>query len=302
MIKTRGDIVYTSGEFAGMFRVSKKLLRHYNEIGLLSPTKIDSSNGYAYYDNNQCEKMRLILYLRSLHLPLNQIGKFICTHKDDRLDEIYRHLVFIRSEQRALNRIESELISLKERISYGKEVLEFMDNKTDFSIRVFHLENPIYIVGRGVRIKHGSPEHMPSINSLISGYFGDDVPSMIPNRNLPIMRFGICAEFTPETGEFTYMMGDQIRQPVADDLLPETTRSYVIPSGEYACITFSAPDIGALTGAKLGEGYDRLFGWLSESEWENSMMGVAYEVYDDERFEVPSWPEMDIWTPVKRKE
>ena len=294
--------MYTSGEFAGKFRVSKKLLRHYNEIGLLSPSKIDSSNGYAYYDKSQCKKMRLILYLRSLHLPLNQIGIFICAHEDDKLNEIYRHLLFIRSEQRVLNRIESELLSLKERISVGKEVLEFMDNKIDFSIRVFTLENPIYIVGRSIRIKHGSPEHEPSMKSLISGYFGDDVPSIIPNRNLPIMRFGICAEFVPETGEFTYMMGDQVGQPVADDLLPETTRSYIIPSGEYACITFSAPDIGVLTESKLFEGYDRLFGWLSESEWESSMVGVAYEVYEDERFEVPSWPEMDIWTPVKRKE
>lgn len=116
------------------------------------------------------------------------------------------------------------------------------------------------------------------------------------------MRFGICAEFVHETGEFTYMMGDQTRQPVAEFLLLKTTRSYIIPSGEYACITFSEPDIGTLTESKLGEGYDKLFGWLSESEWENSMIVVAYEVYEDERFEVPSWPEMDIWTPVKRKE
>ena len=294
--------MYTSGEFAGMFRVSKKLLRHYNEIGLLTPSKIDSSNGYAYYDKSQCEKMRLILYLRSLHFPLTQIGKFISATKDDKLDDIYQHLLFIRSEQRVFNRIESELKLLKERILVGKDVLEFMDNKTEFLIRVFTLENPIYIVGRSIRIKHGSPEHEPGIKSLISGYFGDDVPSIIPNRSFPLMRFGICAEFEPETGEFTYMMGDQIGQPGANYLLPETTRSYIIPSGEYACITFSAPDIGTLTESKIGEGYDRLFGWLRESEWESSTEGVAYEVYDDERFEVPSWPEMDIWTPVKRKE
>jgi DNA-binding transcriptional MerR regulator len=294
--------VYTSGEFAGMFRVSKKLLRHYNEIGLLVPSKIDPTNGYAYYDQNQCDKMRLILYLRSLQLPLSQIDKFINANEEERLDELNRHLLFMRSEKRVLNRIESELLSLKERISIGKEVFEFTQNKTEFSVRVFYLEKPIYIVGRSIRVKHGSPEHFPSIESLISDFFADDVPAMIPERNLPVMRFGICAEFTPETGEFTYMMGDQTKQLISDASLPERTRNFIIPSGYYACVTFSAPDMGELTGAKLSEGYNRLFGWLGESEWENSEMGVAYEVYEDERFEVPSWPEMDIWTPVKRKE
>ena len=49
--------MYTSGQFAGMFRVSKKLLRHYNDIGLLTPSEVNETNGYYYYDQISCEKM-----------------------------------------------------------------------------------------------------------------------------------------------------------------------------------------------------------------------------------------------------
>lgn len=294
--------MYTSGQFSGMFRVSKKLLRHYKEIGLLIPSEVDSSNGYLYYDKNLCEKMKKILYLRSLHISLNDIKAILELPEKDWLKKIHDQLVSIRAEQRMLERIETELVSLKKRISNEKELFDFMERKTEFNIRIFSLYTPIYVIGRAARIVHGSPEHMPTIQSLISDFYGDDVPSMIPNRKEPAMRFGICAEFIPQTREFTYMMGDQTFSQIENMKLPDSTRSYVIPSGDYLCVTFSAPDTETITSSALGEGYDKLFGWLGSSdEWESSSLGVAYEVYDNERFEVPSYPEMEIWTPIKPK-
>lgn len=294
--------MYTSGQFSGMFRVSKKLLRHYKEIGLLIPTEVDSTNGYFYYDKNLCERMKKILYLRSLHISLSDIKLILELPEKDWLIKTHEHLTSIRAEQRMLERIETELVSLEKRISNGKELFKFMERKTELNIRIFNLDTPIHVIGRAARIIHGSPEHMPTIQSLVSDFYGDDVSSMIPNRKEPIMRFGICAEFSPQTGEFTYMMGDQTLLQTDNVELPASTRSYIIPSGDYLCVTFSAPDIETITSSTLWEGYDKLFGWLEKSdEWENSAFGVAYEVYDNERFEVPSYPEMEIWTPIKRK-
>ncbi len=294
--------MYTSGQFAGMFRVSKKLLRHYQEIGLLLPTEIDANNGYAYYNQDLCNRMKKILYLRSLHIPLSIIKQLVELSEDDWSEKVHQQLVDIRREQRSLERIEKEIISLEERLANKRDIFEKIEFETKFNISVFHLENPIYVIGRAARIVHGSPEHQPTIESLISNFYGDDVPSMIPNRREPGKRFGICAELNIETAEFTYMMGDQTLSNIDDVEIPKTTRSYVIPAGDYACVTFSASDTETLTTKTLGRGYDELFGWLGSSkEWENSVMGVAYEIYDDERFETPSWPEMDIWTPVKKK-
>ncbi len=294
--------MYTAGQFAGIFRVSKKTLRHYHDIGLLVPERVESSNGYSYYDQSQVDKMKKILYLRALHMPLYNIKYLLETSDVDWSNKIHDQLIRIRSEQRSLNRIETELISIEDKLKMGKDLFSFIEQKAEFNIRVFYLEKPIYIIGRAARIVHGSPEHWPMVESIISDYFGDDVPSIIPNRKVPTMRFGICAEFTPETREFTYMMGDQVEKQVENDYLPTSTRSYEIPSGHYACITLSALNTEALTGPVLEEGYGKLFEWLGKTEdWVSPTGGaIAYEVYDDERFEVPSWPEMNIWTPVKK--
>ena len=297
--------MYTSGKFAGMFRVSKKLLRHYHDIGLLIPSAIDSANGYSYYDEISVKKMRSILYLRSLRIPLNEVKLLLEMPEKGWFDTIHGHLSHMRSEQRVVNRVEKELVSLEKKIINGKGVFDVAQKKTELLIRVFYLENPIFVTGRAVRVLYGSPEHNgpeSKLSALVSDYFSDDVPSMIPDRKEPVMRFGICAEFAPATGEFTYMMGDQTLRQIKDEQLPATTRNYLIPAGHYACVTFSAPDIDSIIAKMLGEGFDQLFRWLGASdEWESSVHGVAYEVYDDERFEVPSWPEMDIWTPVKKK-
>ncbi len=85
-------------------------------------------------------------------------------------------------------------------------------------------------------------------------------------------------------------------------MLPDTLRGYEIPAGDYAFVTFSAPDVERVTCEALMPGYDELYSWINNSdEWETIDAFVAYEVYDDNRFEVASWPEMDIWAQVKRK-
>ena len=74
--------MYTSGQFSGMFRVSKKLLRHYHDIELLIPSEVDSSNGYFYYDQCALEKMKQIIYLRLLRMPLSDI-KYLLGNSGD---------------------------------------------------------------------------------------------------------------------------------------------------------------------------------------------------------------------------
>ena len=294
--------MYTTGQFAGMFRVSKKLLRHYGELGLLVPSKIDSSNGYGSYDERACERMRHILYLRALRVPLADIGKLLDAQCSDWRALIRAHLYETRAELRSLARVEAELAALERRLTTGREIFQDMDKKTEFSIRILRLDEPIHVVGRAARVKPGTPEHMPTIDSLISGFFGDDVPASIPRRKTPGLRFGICAKWDEAAREFTYMMGDQTLDRLSDGELPPATRRYEIAAGDYACVTFAGPDNPSVTGPLLGEGYKRLFDWLKASdEWESAVQGAAYEVYEDERFEVPSWPEMDIITPVRRK-
>jgi predicted transcriptional regulator YdeE len=246
--------------------------------------------------------MRRILYLRALRVPLADIGKLLDAGRANWRTRIRAHLYETRAELRSLARVEAELAALERRLETGKEIFEGMEKKTEFTIGIMRLDEPIHVVGRAARVKPGTPEHMPTIERLISGFFGDDVPASIPRRKTPALRFGVCAEWDEATRTFTYMMGDQTLDCLSDEELPQATRRFEIEAGDYASITFAGPDNPAVTGPLLGEGYKRLFDWLKASDqWESAVRGAAYEVYEDERFEVPSWPEMDIITPVRRK-
>ena len=42
------------GEFSKLSRVSDRMLRHYDEIGLLKPAEIDRFTDYRYYREDKC--------------------------------------------------------------------------------------------------------------------------------------------------------------------------------------------------------------------------------------------------------
>ncbi|HEU4408831.1 MAG TPA: MerR family transcriptional regulator [Polyangiaceae bacterium] len=57
------------GRFARACRLSIKALRHYDELGLLRPARVDAS-GYRYYARSQAREAIAISLLRSLDVPL----------------------------------------------------------------------------------------------------------------------------------------------------------------------------------------------------------------------------------------
>ena len=63
----------TSGEFALASRLSRKALRLYDELGLLSPRQVDPATGFRLYATAQLEQARLVAWLRRLGMPLARI-------------------------------------------------------------------------------------------------------------------------------------------------------------------------------------------------------------------------------------
>ena len=65
------------GEFAEMNRVTTKMLRHYDEIGLLQPSRVDPETGYRIYDESQSAYLNWIIILKNLDFPLSQIRRML---------------------------------------------------------------------------------------------------------------------------------------------------------------------------------------------------------------------------------
>jgi DNA-binding transcriptional MerR regulator/catechol 2,3-dioxygenase-like lactoylglutathione lyase family enzyme len=61
------------GEFSVKTGLSIPALRHYDEVDLLRPARVDPGTGYRRYRPEQAAKAKLICALRSVDLPIDQI-------------------------------------------------------------------------------------------------------------------------------------------------------------------------------------------------------------------------------------
>jgi DNA-binding transcriptional MerR regulator len=55
--------MFAIGEFARHGRVSVRMLRHYDAIGLLEPVRVDPATGYRFYDASQLSRLNRIVVL-----------------------------------------------------------------------------------------------------------------------------------------------------------------------------------------------------------------------------------------------
>jgi DNA-binding transcriptional MerR regulator len=67
----------TTGEFSRRSQLSIKALRLYDRLGLLRPAAVDGRNGYRGYDESQLFTARLIVLLRSLDMPLQEVAQVV---------------------------------------------------------------------------------------------------------------------------------------------------------------------------------------------------------------------------------
>jgi DNA-binding transcriptional MerR regulator len=108
--------VFKIGEFSRIARVSARLLRFYDELGLLKPGVVDATTGYRFYTSAQLQRLNRILVLKDLGLSLEQIGGVI----DDAAtaDQLRAMLLVRRSDaERALAEEAARLKLIESRIA-----------------------------------------------------------------------------------------------------------------------------------------------------------------------------------------
>jgi DNA-binding transcriptional MerR regulator len=69
--------MFRIGEFSQIARVSGRLLRYYDSIGLLRPVRTDPQTGYRYYSAAQLGELNRILALKELGLTLDQVRRML---------------------------------------------------------------------------------------------------------------------------------------------------------------------------------------------------------------------------------
>lgn len=88
--------MFRIGEFSLIAQVSGRLLRYYDEIGLLSPEYTDPQTGYRYYSARQLPRLNRILVLKELGVGLDQIARLL---DQDTSSEAIRGMLLLRKAQ-----------------------------------------------------------------------------------------------------------------------------------------------------------------------------------------------------------
>jgi DNA-binding transcriptional MerR regulator len=89
----------TIGEFSRMTHLSVKALRHYQDMGVLSPAAVDPFSGYRSYDAAQVPAAQVIRRLRDLGMPLDSIRTVLAASDiETRNREIAVHLTRMEQE------------------------------------------------------------------------------------------------------------------------------------------------------------------------------------------------------------
>jgi DNA-binding transcriptional MerR regulator len=69
--------VFKIGDFSKLGQVSVRMLRHYDQLGLLKPGQVDRWTGYRYYTLEQLARLNRIVALNGLGLTLQQIADLL---------------------------------------------------------------------------------------------------------------------------------------------------------------------------------------------------------------------------------
>jgi DNA-binding transcriptional MerR regulator len=107
--------MFKIGEFSRLSRVSVRMLRYYDQLGLLKPSQTDRLTSYRYYSADQLPRLNRILALQDLGFTLQQIGGLL--DEDLPVEELRGMLKLKRAEvEQGIQAEQARLARLEARI------------------------------------------------------------------------------------------------------------------------------------------------------------------------------------------
>ena len=111
-------------EIARLAGTTSRTLRHYDDVGLLRPSRI-AHNGYRHYDESALVRLQRILLLRELGLGLPQIAEVLnpTVARQSEESALETHLALLREEQNRLARQIASVESTIDALRGGEELM-----------------------------------------------------------------------------------------------------------------------------------------------------------------------------------
>lgn len=269
------------GEFARLGQVSPRMLRHYDEIDLLKPERVDPRSGYRSYSVHQLGRLHRIVALRDMGFALDQIGEVLAENLPN---EQLRGMLRLRraqieqtvgEEQERLRRVEAHLRALE-----GNDTVDVQDI-------VIKQTQPI----RVAQAAAGGLTHAD-----IGPAFGRLLPAVIAHLESVGAKPGIsvaCYEDdggTAPEGEIVLNAGFDIGdQDVTDS---DTVRVVDLPVVEVAAAVHRGCDDGIMPA------WETLVRWIEDSGYR--LVGDCRELYHEWHDEDPTRNVLELQQPIAR--
>jgi len=113
--------MYSIGDLARLGGVTRRMLRHYDELGVLVPDEVDADTGYRRYGPAQLADLFRVLALKDLGFALTDVGRIVRSELGP--SELRGMLLLRRTE------IESELDEATTRLGRVEQQIERLERQ-----------------------------------------------------------------------------------------------------------------------------------------------------------------------------
>jgi DNA-binding transcriptional MerR regulator len=250
--------MFSIGDFAAMGRVSVRMLRHYDAIGLLRPARVDPVSGYRYYEAQQLRRLNRLVALKDLGFTLAQITDIV----DAKVDTAeLRGMLRLRQAQLA-EQIEAD----RDRLARVEARLRMIEREGAMSTQDVSVKKvePLRLAGLSGSAASSNHEDVgPAVQKLFEELMGE-----LGNQGLGPAGPAVATYITTEDGGLAITVGC----PVAAEVDAGAVRMVELPAiADAACYLHQG------TMATIGEGYQTLATWIEDQGYRTD--GTAREVY-----------------------
>ncbi len=244
--------MYTIGEFSNIAKVTTKMLRHYDKLGLLKPSYVNPENGYRFYTKDQVQIVLLINKLKKYQCSLQEISNIIYNDDKNKLIRLLSEKTEMIKGQIDHNRFILE--QMKEEINELKNGGDIMTSNRNFEIKLTE-QKTLNVVSIRKTIS------MEQIGSII----GEGLENIHKNgltQSGEVMTIYYDNDFDPHNTDI------EVCIPV-NKSIEKVTRDF----GGFTCVhtTF----IGVYS--EIGEAYAYLTDWVKDNKYE--MIHPPFEKY-----------------------
>lgn len=233
--------MFRIGDFSRIARVSARLLRFYDEIGLFVPAHADPQTGYRYYTVAQLAELNRILVLKELGFNLDQVRDIVSKSIDP---AELRNMLLLRR-----NDVEQTLAAEAQRLRQIETRISQIETDGSLSADdVVVRAEPAYDI---ISLRRTVPS-FAAARSLI-GEMREHSRGWLPRGGLPLMGVAHSPAFEADEIDVEFglvLPGGSDLEPPAGSALRRRTLEAVPRMA--ACVRVGLPEDAHLVTAKIG--------------------------------------------------